>query len=180
MIVEIRRILFGVSAALILSGTAAANNVRELSWDELLPESASLQQLQPPPGHGAGNPDEEEWDWEEDSFEEAFATPVFPAGVVEELDGERVKLPGFIVPLEIADNGKVGEFLLVPYFGACIHYPAPPPNQIVYVTMPEPIEVESMWDPVWVTGEIRTESRHSELASAGYSMTAQTVEDYEY
>ena len=108
MIVEIRRILFGVSAALILSGIATANNVRELSWDELLPESASLQQLTPPPGHGAGNPDEEEWDWEEDSFEEAFATPVFPAGVVEELDGERVKLPGFIVPLAIADNGKVG------------------------------------------------------------------------
>lgn len=174
---DTRKLLAGVLAALMLASPVIADDVRELSWDELVPEGQTVQI----PSHGsAGGGAGGEWDLEEDSFEDIFATPVYPVGVVEELDGERVKLPGFIVPLEVVDEGKVKEFLLVPYFGACIHYPAPPPNQIVYVTLPKAIEIESMWDPVWVTGEIRGESRHSVLADAGYSMTAELIEEYEY
>ena len=56
------------------------------------------------------------------------------APVNTELDGKQVKIPGFIVPLDVAKDGTVSEFFLVPYFGACIHVPPPPPNQIVYVT----------------------------------------------
>lgn len=181
MAIDMQTVRFSAMAALLLCGLAVADDdVSVLSWDDLMPPAA--EQLEPPNLPPAGHVDQEgdEWNWEEDSFEQAFATPVFPVGVVEELDGTRIKLPGFIVPLEIADEGKVSEFLLVPYFGACIHYPAPPPNQIVYVTMADPIEVKSMWDPVWLTGEIRTEARHSDLASAGYTMNGQIVEAYEY
>ncbi len=49
-----------------------------------------------------------------------------------ELNGSKVKIPGFVIPLE-GDDKAVTEFLLVPYFGACIHVPPPPPNQIIYV-----------------------------------------------
>ncbi len=44
------------------------------------------------------------------------------APVVATLEGEQVKLPGFVVPLEM-DAKKIDEFLLVPYYGACIHVP---------------------------------------------------------
>lgn len=171
------RAWFAALAALLIAGLpAAADDVSVLSWDDLMPAAALEQLKRNPPQVNHGD----EFDWEEDSFEDAFATPVLPVGVVEELNGKRVKLPGFIVPLEVGDGGKVGEFLLVPYFGACIHYPAPPPNQIVYVTMADPVEVKSMWDPVWLTGEMRTESRHSELGSASYTMSGDIVEAYEY
>lgn len=173
MVIDIRKLWYTVLSALLVSTPALADDIRVLSWEELMPP---LQQPSEPPSVAQGD----EFDWEEDSFDQAFSTPVFPMGVVEELNEQQVKLPGFIVPLEMGDGGKVGEFLLVPYFGACIHYPAPPPNQIVYVTMPEPVEVKSIWDPVWVTGEMRTESRHSELGSAGYTMAGNLVEAYEY
>ena len=175
MVIDARKLCYTLLSAVLVSTAATADDVRVLSWEELLPEG-TFQQPSQQPNVNEG----EEWDWEEDSFDEAFSTPVFPVGVVEELNEKQVKLPGFIVPLEMGDGGKVGEFLLVPYFGACIHYPAPPPNQIVYVTMPEPVEVKSIWDPVWVTGEMRTESRHSELGSAGYTMAGNLVEVYEY
>ena len=163
-----------MTAAIAFSEAVLAKDVRQLSWDDLLPsqpEPVLPQQL---------SRGDKSWDMEEESFEDVFATPAYPMGVVEELDGERVKIPGFLVPLEIIGEGTVKEFLLVPSFGACVHYPAPPPNQIVYVTMQKPIQIGSMWDPVWVSGEIRTESQQTDLASAGYSMSGELVEEYEY
>ncbi|MCG8368938.1 MAG: DUF3299 domain-containing protein, partial [Proteobacteria bacterium] len=65
-------------------------------------------------------------------------------------------------------------------FGACIHYPPPPANQIVYVTLDKPVELESPWDPIWATGELKTESYESDLASAGYTMAGRTIEEYKY
>ena len=165
---------------LALGGTAIANDPRELTWDDLIPGgAAALMPPQPPPGHGAGD---ESWDdeWDDDAFEEAFSTPAYPVDVVEELDGEFVKIPGFVVPLEVSRDGKVSEFLLVPYFGACIHYPPPPPNQLVYITAGDPIDLDSTWEPIWAIGELKTEFRESGLGSAGYTMTTQVIEKYEY
>lgn len=170
-----RKVLIVMAAAFAFSEMVFAKDVRELSWDDLLPPLPAPVSPQQLPSN-----EDNSWDMEKDSFEDVFATPAYPMGVVEELDGERVKIPGFLVPLELIDDGTVKEFLLVPSFGACVHYPAPPPNQIVYVTMQKPIQIESMWDPVWVSGEIRTESQQTDLASAGYSMTGELVEDYEY
>ena len=76
--------------------------------------------------------------------------------VVKELDGQDVRMPGYLLPLEITD-GKVTEFLLVPYVGACIHVPPPPPNQIVHVKLdPEDgLKSGNLIDPVWVIGKIK-------------------------
>ena len=176
------RILGQIALLLFLaSGSSMANDPRELSWDELIPEGEELVPPQNP--HGAGVTDEDllnDDDWDEDEFEQAFSTPVYPVGVVEELDGIQAKIPGFVVPLEISGEGMVKEFLLVPYFGACIHYPPPPPNQIVYVILDDPIDLESTWAPIWATGELTTEFKDSGLGSAGYTLMAQTIEEYEY
>ena len=156
-----------------------ADEARELTWDDLIPDGGMTQQ---PIVAGSGFDEEslDDEDWDEDSFEEMFATPVYPTGVVDELDGIQAKLPGFVVPLELAEDGKVKEFLLVPYFGACIHYPPPPPNQIVYVKLDEPVEILSAWDPIWATGELKTEMHDSDLGSAGYTMAGNSIEEYVY
>ena len=175
MITGRKEILITVVAALALSGATLAKEIREVSWDDLLPEQPEpVSPLQLPTG------ETKPWDMETDSFEDAFATPAYPMGIVKELDGQRIKIPGFLLPLELIENGTVREFLLVPSFGACVHYPAPPPNQIVYVKLKEPIKIKSMWDPVWVSGEMRTQSQETDLASAGYTMIGELVEDYEY
>ena len=172
-----QRILGQVALALLLIGSSAmANDPRELSWDDLIPEGEEIAPPTLPPGHGAGSDEL----WDDDTFEQTFSTPAYPAGVVEELDGIEAKIPGFIVPLEISGEGQVKEFLLVPYFGACIHYPPPPANQIVYVILEEPIDIESTWAPIWAIGELTTEYKQSGLGSAGYTLMAKNIEEYEY
>ncbi len=112
-----------------------------------------------------------------DKLEEVWAA----APVVEDLDGRRVRLPGFAVPLD-AKPGTVSEFLLVPYFGACIHVPPPPANQIVYIKSREPdmmFELE-LFDTVWVKGTMQTQSfTDDELGKAGYTIIADGIEPYE-
>jgi hypothetical protein len=82
------------------------------------------------------------------------------------------------VPLDVDAAGQVVEFLLVPYYGACIHVPPPPPNQIIYVKPAKPIPVKDMFNAYWVTGHMHVEIRTTQMASASYTMNAAKVEDY--
>ncbi len=75
--------------------------------------------------------------------------------VREDLDGQKIRMPGYLLPLDITE-GEVVEFLLVPWVGACIHTPPPPPNQIVYVQASTPWKVQGQWEPVFVEGTMKT------------------------
>ncbi|MGJ3233125.1 MAG: DUF3299 domain-containing protein [Oceanicaulis sp.] len=99
--------------------------------------------------------------------------------VVEDLAGLVVRMPGYILPLDYAERGAAREFLLLPYHGACVHYPPPPPNQIVYLRSPDPIEYSSLWEPVWVEGRMQVERVDTDLAAAAYTMIVRSVADYE-
>jgi hypothetical protein len=101
------------------------------------------------------------------------------APVVESLHSRRVRLPGLVVPLE-GDGKQMSEFLLVPYYGACIHVPPPPSNQVVYVkTGAKKAHVEQMFDAVWVTGKLLTEHHPTDIGSTSYTLEAEKVEPYE-
>lgn len=98
-----------------------------------------------------------------------------PPEVVAELGGKRVRISGYVVPLDF-EATSVKEFLLVPFVGACIHVPPPPANQIVYVKAEKGFDVQGSFDPVTVTGTIKTDVAFTGLADAGYSMDAEQVE----
>ncbi|WP_426416524.1 DUF3299 domain-containing protein [Aestuariirhabdus sp. LZHN29] len=98
--------------------------------------------------------------------------------LVAELDQQRVRIPGYVVPLEFGDDEIIRELLLVPYFGACIHVPPPPPNQIIHVRYPEGLSADALYDPFWIEGVLSTQGYESELGMAGYSMTADSIELY--
>ena len=102
-----------------------------------------------------------------------------------ELDGKLVRMPGYMLPLEF--SGKhVTEFLLVPWVGACIHTPPPPPNQIVHVKAEKPFEVKGMFDAVWVTGQMTASTAKKQVhivdgsadIDVGYALKASVVEAY--
>jgi len=107
--------------------------------------------------------------------------------MVKELDGQLVRMPGYLLPLEVS-SAKVTEFLLVPYVGACIHVPPPPPNQIIYVKAAQDNGYDSkkIFEPVWVTGVISVKSMSKELylvdgssgIDIGYGMQADKIEPY--
>jgi uncharacterized protein len=95
------------------------------------------------------------------------------------LNGVQVRVPGFMVPLEDWDE-QVTEFILVPYFGACIHTPPPPPNQMAHVLMTRNRRVTvNLWDPVWVVGTLKIESVDSPYGAVGYQLAAEGIRPYE-
>lgn len=91
--------------------------------------------------------------------------------------GRHVRIPGFIVPLEDSREG-MKEFLLVPYFGACIHSPPPPANQIIHVLPATPARGVKSMDAVWITGTLSRERTDSYMGVSGYRIAATRIEPY--
>jgi len=99
---------------------------------------------------------------------------------LESVAGRGVKVPGFMVPLEDW-AGEVSEFLLVPYVGACVHTPPPPPNQLVYVRMENDQRVPvSFWDPVWIHGVLTVEKTTNVYGSVSFKMDGTSITPYEW
>lgn len=152
---------------------AGSDTFTEIEWDDLLPPEWDPQAL-----FADVNLDEmldsdpraidlmrrlrEEWD---------------RAPVVEKMNGRRIRIPGFVVPLE-GDGRTIREFLLVPYFGACIHVPPPPVNQLIHVMPDQPIPARWNMVPVWVSGILTVARIDSALGSAGYQLRGIKVEEY--
>ncbi|MDW6018768.1 DUF3299 domain-containing protein [Vibrio plantisponsor] len=150
----------------VFTATAqSAEDVLTLDWIDLVPESERNQFNQQ--GMPAANHDGE-----------APAQQSQLGAVRPELNGSTVKIPGFVIPLE-GDENTVTEFLLVPYFGACIHVPPPPPNQIIYVKFPQGAPIQQLWDVVYVIGTLKTESMSVELADTGYVIEGTEIAEYD-
>ena len=99
------------------------------------------------------------------------------APVVPQMSGQKVRIAGFLVRLE-GDDKFIREFLLVPYFGACVHVPAPPVNQVVHVVPAKPVPVGPDMSAVWVKGTMSVTAAKTDLGDAAYRIDAVEVEPY--
>jgi hypothetical protein len=117
------------------------------------------------------------------SIDEGSAMDTMPQlgtfNTVDALNAVRIRMPGYVVPLEFASDHRYREFLLVPYFGACLHTPPPPPNQIVYVKTAKPVTIDDIWAPVWAEGEMATTRKDNDLGNAAYTLTLDKLSPYE-
>jgi uncharacterized protein len=98
--------------------------------------------------------------------------------VVEDLNGELIKIPGYVVPFDFDADQRQSEFLFVPYMGACIHTPPPPPNQIIFVRADPAIQIRDIWAPYWLEGELSTEEHRNGLGDAAYALRLDQLEPY--
>ena len=97
-----------------------------------------------------------------------------------EFVGKEVRIPGFMVPLEDFSS-EVSEFLLVPYVGACVHTPPPPPNQLVDVEMSGEERVPvTYWDPIWIHGTLEVEETTNMYGSVSFKLAGTKLEPYEW
>lgn len=176
-----------VVLACLMMPVVQASTYKVVEFQELLPE-ADFRALMNPPKELA--------DIEDGSLEDRIASAIGQTieqskapqtdyeralqstTVRSEFNNQKIRIPGFIVPLEFDDKQVVTEFFLVPYFGACIHLPPPPPNQIILVKSEKGVYVESIYDAYWVEGTLTTELVSSELATSAYKMTADRIEMY--
>ncbi len=146
---------------------------REITWDDLMP-----QDWDPMKEIGATDPSQlKDGDPRAAALMKKMQAAFDNAPVNAAMDGAQVKIPGYIVPLEQKKAGEITEFLLVPYFGACIHTPPPPANQILHVHPAKAAKFRSM-DAVWVVGTLKTARSNSGMGVAGYRMEAQSVTAY--
>lgn len=88
-----------------------------------------------------------------------------------EFDQRKIRLPGYIVPVETDEDSKAITFFFVPFFGACIHLPPPPPNQIIYATHTKGIAIDDLEIPYWIEATIFTKQQTNDMATAAYSAT---------
>lgn len=165
MHVSRRQIIASALASAALPRAAFAQTPTEIMWEDLIPPGVPYSEI-----IGEGEMDERNDIW----------LPVFDANATKlnpSLDGAYIKMPGFILPLEQTAAG-VTSFVLVPYVGACLHTPPPPPNQLVFVTSETPWPGDDLWSPVWVTGQMQHEVQSTEVAQTGYALLAEKMEIY--
>jgi len=160
------------SDEIIVNGETAA----EIRWDDLMPEDygLSLEELFNSPELDALD----DYSPKAQQIMDQMMQTLASAPVVESMDGRMVSIPGFVVPLEGVGD-VVDRFFLVPYFGACIHVPPPPSNQIIDVHYQPGTRVESLYDAVLISGRLTTEVFSHEMGTAGYRLEAYRIQPYE-
>ncbi len=180
MQLQLKRILFALLLFLPSFSSFASERfngelVQEIEWEQLMPPGFTLNDI-------FGKADEldaiDDFDPGAQKLLDEMMLAMQSAPVVSEMDGSMVRVPGYVVPVE-SEGQRVTEFFLVPYFGACIHVPPPPSNQIIYVRFEPGTHVENLYDAVWVTGKLKTERKSHELATSGYRMEAFRIEPYQ-
>lgn len=110
----------------------------------------------------------------DDDYQKALVS----TSVVEDMNGKAIRIPGFIVPLEFDDDQTITQFFLVPFFGACIHVPPPPPNQIIFVNYPKGLKLNALYDPFWISGIVTTSLVENDIATSSYSLLMLDFEPY--
>ncbi len=150
-------------ALLLLPILATAGSApREIDWLEMMPadELKALERMAGSIDHSGG-----------------AADAIFTSErTVAKMDGVRGKLPGYLVPITTNGKREVVDMFLVPYFGACIHMPPPPPNQIVYIKPKTPIKIGELWEAHYVTGTLRVTKTKNKVATAVYTLDFERIE----
>ena len=163
-------LLVGFCLAVTVGSARAATPagaVQRLMWTDLVPPALRGKVVYSPPP------------LDEQDLEAGDLAQLQPSslGVRPELAGKMISIPGFVVPLDFDAAHRVTRFFLVPYFGACIHFPPPPADQMIYVTA-SGFELKTMYDPFLVTGVLQVAGTANSLGTAEYTLQAVVIEPY--
>jgi hypothetical protein len=158
----------------------------QIEWTQLMPED-DLSALLAPPDAILNMPDGGQQDnlqsldslgidnQQAQRFQEALQS----TRTIAKFDNKRISIPGFLVPIANNEAQQVSTFFIVPYFGACLHMPPPPPNQIIYGELTKGIEISSLYDPFWFDGLLIIDHTETALGASAYTMAVDNIRPYE-
>ncbi|MTI15352.1 DUF3299 domain-containing protein [Sansalvadorimonas verongulae] len=174
---KVKTSLLTLVFAFISTATLAANAPAKATGKVTIYEEITWERLMPPVDEGMVKK------WEDgklsredvmDYMEVLGNTPVM------KMDKTQVKIPGFLVPLNMDKNQVATELLLVPTMGSCIHVPPPPPNQTIYVHYPKGMKVtEAGYTPYWLEGTLKVEKNTSDYTDTLYGFSVTNIVEYE-
>ncbi|WOR14564.1 DUF3299 domain-containing protein [Hyphomonas sp. FCG-A18] len=160
-----------------------------IMWDDLMPEGSEEEMLRQQDefyrmleqrymANSSRLADAAPLDGIEEGSELDFMPQFGTFDTVEEFDGQLIRIPGYVVPFDFNLRRRHDSFLLVPYMGACIHTPPPPPNQIIYVRADPSIRIKDIWVPYWLEGDLQSEQVLNDTGDAAYSLALSKIEPY--
>ena len=163
-----------------ISTANSAAPYRKLNWDQLMPADWDpMKALKGLDLSKLKDSDPRAMEALEQVREAWKASPI-----VLDLNGARIEIPGFVVPLDV-NYDRVKEFLLVPYFGACIHVPPPPSNQILHVLVPKTLtkkqqktlkEAMLIYGAISISGTLKAVSSNTSMGFASYQVKVDLIE----
>ena len=153
------------------------SKANQIGWDSLLPE-AEKKVLRKYQNSLLLDPETQILKSIQASNDSAYLNAIYSMNTVEDLIGEFITIPGYIVPIELDDERKVSSFFLVPYFGACLHYPPPAPNQMIYMRLTHSIPMPDINLAYSVSGVLNTALFEDLLGTSAYSLELITMEAY--
>ena len=166
--------------------SADAQIYEDIDWTELMPAEDLSALLNRPAflddiadGSAQDSLDNFQQRQLEDEQAQQYQAALSSTRVIQGFDGKAIRIPGFIVPLAQNEDKEVTRFFIVPYFGACLRMPPPPPNQILYVEYKEGIAVENLYDPYWFKGTVKIDNHESALGTSAYSLVLDSFALYE-
>ncbi len=169
-----------------LSYASAQSDYAEIEWVQLMPADDLEAIINPPEfldtiqdGASNDNIDALTAMSESDASAKRFKQALKSSRVIEAFDQARIRLPGFIVPLSSGDSQRITEFFIVPYFGACLHLPPPPPNQVIYSESKDGIELDSLQEPFWFEGTLVIDHTINTTGSSAYTLRLDNAYIYE-
>jgi hypothetical protein len=173
-----------LSSPVITIADEESSPYQTIEWADLLPDADFLALMEPP---------EELNNIEDGSLDDQLSSQVFNAlslagdsryqqalvstNVRSEYNQQKVRIAGFVVPIT-AEGQMVTEFFLVPYYGACIHMPPPPPNQLIFSQFSKSIKIDDIYYPYWVEGTLSTTLTENDLAISAYSLNIDNMSKY--
>lgn len=162
--------------SLVLVSTLARAELPETDWLELMP-AADQKALEQMPEIDHDSPEAQGTFTEKGGMKQSKGLPavMYSTKTVPVMNGRDIRIGGYPVPLEADAKGNSTLFFLVPYPGACIHVPPPPPNQLILVRYPKGLKLADIYTPLWVTGKVQVEKISNDLADAAYALDAQKV-----
>lgn len=186
-----RTLLTAISFFLLSLNVMAGSAYRQLDWMDLLTpaDRAAMEHLpeidhnvspERKPNAKVSQSSQFTRDIKNEKVRKQWEKVLNDTTVRPELNGAKIRIAGYLVPLETNANGIVSEFFLVPYMGACIHVPPPPPNQLIYVKYPKgyAFQPQDIYEGFWIEGTLHTELIHNKIASASYTMTTDSIRIY--
>jgi hypothetical protein len=186
------RLLFTFFVILLSCGIGISVSAEEKSpyqtieWVDLLPEE-DLNALLNPPESLLNIEDSSEEDQISNQLLNAlslagdsrYQQALSSTNIRSEYNNQKVRIPGFIVPVSLNNTQQVTAFFVVPYYGACIHMPPPPPNQIIFSQFTAGIKIDNIYEPYWVEGTLHTTLTENEMATSAYALTVDKMVLYE-
>ncbi|MBL6735140.1 MAG: DUF3299 domain-containing protein [Shewanellaceae bacterium] len=163
------------------SDRLAQASYSKIEWIQLIPKHELEILMNPPPSI-----ENIEDGTEEDKLSTVAKNPeiqrykdaLHSTNIVSKFEQSKLMIPGFVVPLEFNEQKLVTRFFIVPYFGACIHLPPPPPNQVVYATYEQGLEQHVLYQPYWVAGVLESAIVKNDITTSAYTMQVDFIREY--